>query len=87
MKVIYWARLKLAAQAIEQALGAVPGCRLVVVEKVDELLAALPGAEGLVLYDAPRADAERVVAAVNAPDSRVRWMHFVSAGREGFEAA
>lgn len=97
MRVIYWARLGLARAALTDGLRAVPGCDLVVVEKVDELLAALPQAEALVLYDAPQPDARRVVAAIaanaaNAANAaseggRLRWMHFVSAGREGFEAA
>lgn len=38
------------------------------------------------LYDALVADARRIVEAVRAAP-RLRWMHFVSAGREGFEAA
>jgi phosphoglycerate dehydrogenase-like enzyme len=48
-------------------------------------LAALPTSDALVLYDAPQADARRVVEAITG--SPLRWMHFVSAGREGFEAA
>lgn len=91
MRVIYWARLGLARAALTDGLRAVPGCDLIVVEKVDELLAALPQAEALVLYDAPLPDARRVVAAIAAQEAqgrgRLRWMHFVSAGREGFEAA
>ena len=84
MRVVYWARLGLARAALTERLRAVPGCELVVVETTDEVLAALPDAEALVLYDAPPADARRVVTAVAA--SKLRWMHFVSAGREGFEA-
>lgn len=87
MNILYWARLKLAARLIEEGLAAVPGCALTVVESTDEVLQRLPAAEGLVLYDAPLADARRVVAAIGEPASRLRWMHFVSAGREGFEAA
>jgi len=87
MNILYWARLKLAARLLEEGLAAVPGCDLTVVETTDEVLQRLPAAEGLVLYDAPVADARRVVAAIDEPASRLRWMHFVSAGREGFEAA
>ena len=85
MRVLYWARLGLARAAITNGLKAVPGCELVVAETTDQVIAALPGAHALVLYDAPAADAKRVTAAIAG--SAVRWMHFVSAGREGFEAA
>ena len=86
MRVVYWARLGLARAAITERLRAVPGCELVVAETIDELLAVLPGAAALVLYDAPRAEARRVVDAIAAPGSTLRWLHFVSAGREGFDA-
>jgi len=86
MRVVYWARYPLARTEITGRLQAQPDTELVVAETLDGALAALPGAEALVLYDAPPAEARRVVAAVSAPGSRVRWMHFVSAGREGFEA-
>jgi phosphoglycerate dehydrogenase-like enzyme len=84
MRVVYWARLGLARAAITERLRAVADCELVVAETLDSALAALPDAEALVLYDAPPAEARRVVDALAR--SRVRWMHFVSAGREGFEA-
>lgn len=85
MRVLYWARLALARQAITDAVQAQPGCRLTVVDRLDDVLAGVPGADALVLYDAPQADARRIVDALSG--SPVRWMHFVSAGREGFEAA
>lgn len=87
MRIVYWARIALARAGLIEGLRAVPGCDLVVVQTTDELLAALPGAEGLVLFDAPVADARRVVAAIGSPGSCLRWVHFISAGREGFEAA
>lgn len=85
MRVVYWARLVLARAALIEQLKAVPGCELVVAESTDDVLAALTEAEALVLYDAPRADARRVVDAITG--SKLRWMHFVSVGRDGFEAA
>jgi phosphoglycerate dehydrogenase-like enzyme len=87
MRVIYWARLGLAKEALIAGLGALPGVELTVVEGVADLLRALPGAEGLVLYDAPLAQSRQVVEQIGQPGATVRWMHFVSAGREGFEAA
>lgn len=86
MRVVYWASIRLARAQITEALATVPGAELTVVETVPELLAALPGAEALVLADAPEHQAREVVAALNASGNTVRWMHFISAGREGFEA-
>src|SRR5580704_679076 len=86
MRVVYWARLQLARQQVLDALQAVPGADLVVVETLAELLAALNGAEALILYDAPPDQARQVVDALSAPDNTVRWMHFLTAGREGFDA-
>lgn len=87
MRVVYWARLALARPQVTEALRAVPGAEVTVVERLPDLLAALPGAAGLVTYDAPEADARQVVAALSAPGASVRWMHILTAGREGFEAA
>ena len=53
MRVVYWARLQLARQQVLDALQAVPGAELSVVETLAELLGALNGAEALILYDAP----------------------------------
>jgi phosphoglycerate dehydrogenase-like enzyme len=86
MRVVYWARLQLARQQVLDALQAVPQAELSVVETLAELLAALKGAEALILYDAPPDQARQVVAALSAADNTVRWMHFLTAGREGFDA-
>ena len=85
MRVVYWARLQLARQQVLGALRAVPGADLVVVETLAELLAALNGAEALILYDAPPDQARQVVDALSASGNTVRWMHFLTAGREGFD--
>ena len=86
MRVVYWARLQLAKRQIVDALQAVPGAELSVVETLADLLAALKGAQALILYDAPPDEARPVVDALSAPGNSVRWMHFLTAGREGFEA-
>jgi phosphoglycerate dehydrogenase-like enzyme len=86
MRVVYWARLQLAQRQVLDALHAVPETELIVVETLAELLGALNGAEALILYDAPPEQARQVVEALSAPDNTVRWMHFLTAGREGFEA-
>jgi phosphoglycerate dehydrogenase-like enzyme len=86
MRVVYWARLQLARRQIVAALQAVPDAEIVVVETRADLLAALTGAQALILYDAPPDEARPVVDALSAPGNTVRWMHFLTAGREGFEA-
>jgi phosphoglycerate dehydrogenase-like enzyme len=86
MRVVYWMRLQLARQQVRDALRAVPETDLVVVETLAELLGALNGAEALILYDAPPEQARQIVDALSAPGNTVRWMHFLTAGREGFDA-
>ena len=85
MRVVYWARLQLARQEVIEAVRAIPGVELAVVEQLPELLAALRGADALILYDAGAQHARPVVEVLSAPDNTVRWMHFLTAGREGFE--
>ena len=87
LKLVYWARFRLARAELEAALRQVPGATLAVVETLDQLLAELPGAAGLVLPDAPPEQARRLVEALAAPGRTLRWMHFITAGRNGFEAA
>ena len=86
MRVVYWARMQLARRQVVDALRAVPGADLSVAETLPDLLGALNGAEALILYDAPPEQARQVVDAVSGPGNTVRWMHFLTAGREGFDA-
>ena len=85
MRIIYWARLQLARKEIIAALQAVPGAELQVTATLQETLAALPGAAGLVLVHGPQEEARQVFAALRALGNTVRWLHFISAGREGYE--
>ncbi|MDB5958372.1 D-2-hydroxyacid dehydrogenase [Ramlibacter sp.] len=85
MRIVYWARLQLARQEIIAALAALPGVELQVTASLAETLAALPGAQALVLVHGPQEEAQQVFAALRAPGNTVRWMHFISAGREGYE--
>jgi phosphoglycerate dehydrogenase-like enzyme len=87
MRVIYWSKSQLPCIQIIQRLTAVAGEAIVVVETLPELLQALPGTDALLLWDVPEATARQVIAALRAPGSTVRWMHILSAGREGLEAA
>jgi phosphoglycerate dehydrogenase-like enzyme len=86
MRIVYWTKLQLAKALLIEHLGAVPGVELVVAQTLPALLMAMPGAEGIVLYDAPESEARQVVEVLRAPGNTVRWLHFVSAGREGFDA-
>lgn len=86
MRIVYWAKLQLAKALVIEQLGAVPGVELVVAENLPALLAAMPGAAGIVLYDAPQSEARQVIEALRAPGNSVRWLHFLTAGREGFDA-
>jgi phosphoglycerate dehydrogenase-like enzyme len=83
LRIVYWARLQLARQQTIEAVQAIPGVTLQVTSTLEETLAALPGATGLVLVHGPQHEAKQVFAAVRA--GGVRWMHFISAGREGYE--
>lgn len=85
MRIVYWARLQLARSQIIEAVQAIAGVELVVTQTVEETLAALPGASGLVLVHGPQHEAKQVLALLRSPRNTVRWMHFISAGREGYE--
>lgn len=86
MRIVYWPRIPLARELIIAQLSARPDVELTVAESLDALLEALPGADGVVLADAPEAEARAILERI-AADGTVRWMHFVTAGQEGFEAA
>lgn len=85
--LVYWPRIPLARKVIVERLTAEPDVRLTVVESPEELDAALPGAAGLVLADAAADVARRVLDRIEATRATFRWMQFVTAGRDGFEAA
>jgi phosphoglycerate dehydrogenase-like enzyme len=85
LRIVYWARLQLAKKEITAALQSMPGVDLVVTATLPETLEALPGAQGLVLVHGPQHEARQVYEVLRAPGNTVRWMHFISAGREGYE--
>ena len=85
--LIYWPRIPLARKLIIEKLSAEPGVRLTVAESLDEAIAKLPGAAGLILADTAPDQARRVLDAIEATRDSFRWMQFVTAGCEGFEAA
>ncbi|MBL0422974.1 D-2-hydroxyacid dehydrogenase [Ramlibacter sp. AW1] len=85
MKVIFWARSGLAKAQLIARLQAVEGVQLVVAETLPQVLEALPGAQGLVTPDAPVAEARQILQTLQQPGALLRWVHFITAGREGFE--
>jgi phosphoglycerate dehydrogenase-like enzyme len=85
LRIVYWAKLQLARKEITEALQAVPGAQLQVTTSLAETLQALPGAHGLVLVHGPEQEARQVMEVLRSPGNTVRWMHFISAGREGYE--
>jgi phosphoglycerate dehydrogenase-like enzyme len=87
MQVVYWTNAGLAKAQIIERLRAMKGVELTIAENLPDLLAALPKAEALICYDAPEPQARQVVAALTAPGCKVGWMHILTVGREGFEAA
>jgi phosphoglycerate dehydrogenase-like enzyme len=87
MNIVYWTNAALGKAAVIARLQARPDVELTVAASLDDVLAALPSADGLVLYDAPLVQARPLVAALAAPQSRVRWLHVLTAGREGLDAA
>lgn len=85
MRIVFWARIQLAREETIAALRAVQGCELQITQTLADTLLALPGATGLVLPHGPQEEARQVLGALCAPVNTVRWMHFITAGREGYE--
>lgn len=85
MRIVYWARLQLARQQVIEGIQSVPGVELQVTTTFAETLAALPGATGLVLVHGPQEEAKQVFALLRSKENTVKWLHFISAGREGYE--
>ncbi|MDX3906322.1 MAG: D-2-hydroxyacid dehydrogenase [Pigmentiphaga sp.] len=87
MRLLYWANANLARAQITARLHALDGVELVTVERLEEAIAMLPSADAICLCDPPLPQARQLVAALGSPDSRVRWMHILTAGRENLEKA
>jgi phosphoglycerate dehydrogenase-like enzyme len=85
LRIVYFARLQLAKQEITRSLQAIPGVELQVTATLEETLAALPGAQALALFHGAESEARQVFATLRRTDNTVKWLHFLSAGREGYE--
>lgn len=87
MRIVYWTRVPFVQATLLPLLQAQSDVELTVVKTLDELAVALPGADGLVAIDCTVDLAAPVGALLRAPTTTLRWLHVLSAGREGFDAA
>lgn len=87
MRIVNWARVPFVQATMMPLLAKEPDLELTTVKTLDELEAALPGADGLIAIDCTVELAPRVGALLRAPTTTLRWIHVLSAGREGFIAA
>ncbi len=87
LRVLFWSPVPYARDAVLEALQRCEGVEWEMVTEVDACVEKVAGADLLVLGDAPEPVARRVLAAASAEGSALRGLHFISAGRDGFEAA
>jgi phosphoglycerate dehydrogenase-like enzyme len=86
-KIVFFVRVPLLEKQLTQQLSAEPDVDLTVVHTFDELKGALPGADGLVMVDIPLDMSPGMRALLREPTTTLRWIHVLSAGREGVDAA
>jgi len=86
MKVLFWSRVPFARVQTLDALAQLDGVEVQLVESLEDTLAAVGDIDLLVTGDAPADEATKVLDALTA-GGRARAIHFISAGRGGFEAA
>ena len=86
MKVLFWSKVPFARVQTLDALSDLDGVEVQMVESLDDCIAAVGDVDLLVTGDAPADEAARVLEALRA-GGRADAIHFISAGRGGFEAA
>jgi phosphoglycerate dehydrogenase-like enzyme len=86
VRLVFFARLPFLEKQLTQLLGAESDVDLTVVHNVAEFAAALPGADGLVMVDITPEMVPEMRALLHAPTTTLRWIHVISAGRDGFDA-
>lgn len=87
MKILFWSPVPFARAAVLEALDGIDGITTTMVTSLADCVAGIADADVLVCGDAPEADARQVLDAIERPGSRLRALHFVSAGRAGFDRA
>jgi phosphoglycerate dehydrogenase-like enzyme len=85
LHIVFWTRLSFGRDQVIQQLGATPGVRLSVCATLAECIDALPDADGLILYNCQAPDARTLAQAVHTRAPKLTWMHFLTAGRDGFD--
>jgi phosphoglycerate dehydrogenase-like enzyme len=86
-RLVFFARIPFLVDTLTKLLGAEPDVDLVVVPTFEELKVALPGADGLILVDIPLEMSPAMRALLREPTTTLRWIHVISAGREGIDAS
>jgi phosphoglycerate dehydrogenase-like enzyme len=86
LNIVFWSRLSFARDLVIERFGLEPDIHFSVAATLPDCVEALPDADGLVLYNCRPDDARILMDAVRADAPRLRWMHFLTAGREGFDA-
>lgn len=87
MRVLLWSRSPAFRQLLIDGASAVDGVDVEIADTAEDCAGAVAGADVLVTGDAPAGEAAPVLAAAGVPGSRLRYIHFISAGRDGFTAA
>ncbi|MFT3821395.1 MAG: D-2-hydroxyacid dehydrogenase [Rubrivivax sp.] len=83
--IVFWSRLSFAKDRVLQHLSAAPDVQVSNGATLDACLEALPQADGLVLYNCAPPDARRLAEALHERAPKLAWMHFLTAGRDGFQ--
>lgn len=86
MNVLFWARTDFVRSNVSEALLAIPKVILRVCVDLADVHAEMAGADMLVLSNCPVSEATSILATANA-SPRLRGVHFITAGRDGFTAA
>jgi phosphoglycerate dehydrogenase-like enzyme len=87
VRIIYWATGPFKETPETRAFRA-PDVELTIVTSFAEFAAALPGADALACVDPGRMGVAREVAELlRAPSTTLRWIHILTAGRDGLLAA
>jgi phosphoglycerate dehydrogenase-like enzyme len=86
MRVLYWPRIQLARRFIEAAAREFRDVELIVAETLDGVLAGIGTVEGIITPDIHGEDARRFILALKSDGHGVKWLHVVTAGREGLDA-
>lgn len=84
-KIVYWARLPFGREMLTQSLPATQGMELRIVHTLEECIDALPGTDGMILYNCRAPDAQLLGQAIRQSAPGLRWMHFLTAGMDGFD--